>query len=60
MFGKFWCPVVTLVTFSSNHRNFERNPPPPQKNIKNQQIKKKNLKNPKNLKKIPKKSKKNL
>ena len=25
-FGHFWCPVVTLVTFSSNLSNFERNP----------------------------------
>ena len=23
--GNFWCPVVTLVTFISNHSNFERN-----------------------------------
>ena len=22
----FWCPVVTLVTFSSNRSNFERDP----------------------------------
>ena len=53
--GHFWCPVVTLVTFSSNSSNFERNP-------KNQKISKnlnkfkkiqKIQKNPKN----PKKSK---
>ena len=25
-FDNFWCPVVTLVTFSSNISNFERNP----------------------------------
>ena len=25
VFGNFWCPVVTLVTFSSNISNFERN-----------------------------------
>ena len=24
-FGNFWCSVVTLVTFSNNLRNFERN-----------------------------------
>ena len=24
--GNFWCPVVTLVTFSSNLSNFEKNP----------------------------------
>ena len=26
IFGIFWCPVVTLVTFSSNLSNFKRNP----------------------------------
>ena len=26
IFGNFWCPGVTLVTFSSNVSNFERNP----------------------------------
>ena len=26
IFGDFWCPVVTVVTFSSNLSNFERNP----------------------------------
>ena len=25
IFGNFWCPVVTLVNFSSNISNFERN-----------------------------------
>ena len=25
-FGNFWCPVVTLETFSSNLSNFKRNP----------------------------------
>ena len=25
-FCNFWCPLVTLVTFSSNICNFERNP----------------------------------
>ena len=25
IFGNFWCPVVTLVTFSSNLSNFEKN-----------------------------------
>ena len=29
IFGIFWCPVVTLVTFSSNLSNFERNPKKP-------------------------------
>ena len=24
--GHFWCPVVTLVTFSNNHSLFEKNP----------------------------------
>ena len=24
IFGNFWCPVITLVTFSSNLGNFER------------------------------------
>ena len=31
IYGNFWCPVVTVVTFSSNLSNFERN----QKNKKN-------------------------
>ena len=47
IFGDFWCPVETVVTFSSNLSSFERN--------------QKKLKNPKkiqNLKKIQKKSKK--
>ena len=26
IFGNCWCPVATLVTFSSNISNFERNP----------------------------------
>ena len=63
IFGNFLCPVVTLVTFSSNLSNFERNRKKPkkskknpkkfkkiQKNSKNQKIKK-NQKNQKNLKK---------
>ena len=25
IFGDFWCPVETVVTFSSNLSNFERN-----------------------------------
>ena len=41
-FGNFWCPVVTLVNFSSKLSNFERNPKKKQKNHKNL---KKNLKN---------------
>ena len=32
--GIFWCPVVNLVTFSSNFSNFERNPPPFKKKSK--------------------------
>ena len=31
IFDNFWCPVVTLVTFSSNLSNFERNPKKPKK-----------------------------
>ena len=26
IFGNFWCPLVTWITFSSNLSNFERNP----------------------------------
>ena len=45
IFGNFWCPVVTLVTFSSNLSNFERNPQKTKKKKpKNQKISK-NLKN---------------
>ena len=50
-FGNFWCPVVTLVTFSSNLSDFERNPKKPKKSKKNPKIKKKNQK----IKKIEKK-----
>ena len=35
IFANFWCPVVTLVTFSSNLSNFERNPKKPNKSNKN-------------------------
>ena len=31
IFVNFWCPVVTLVTLSSNLSNFERNPKNPKK-----------------------------
>ena len=41
--ANFWCPVVTLVTFSSNLSNFERN--------------RKKPKNPKIIQKIKKVSK---
>ena len=57
IFGIFWCPVVTLVTFSSNLGNLK-------KSKKNPKISK-NFKKLKNLSKIPKipkikkKSKKN-
>ena len=56
IFGIFWCPVVTLVTFSSNHSNIERNRKKPKKSKKKiiqkfQKIqnskKSKNKKNPK-------------
>ena len=42
--GDFWCPVVTLVTFTSNISNFERNP----------KKTKKSKKNPKNVKQFQK------
>ena len=42
-FGNFWCPVVTLVTFSSILRNFEMNP----KNLKKIQKISKQFQNPK-------------
>ena len=35
IFGKFWCPVVSLVSFSSNLSNFERNPRKPKKSKDN-------------------------
>ena len=40
LFGNFWCPVVTLVTFSSNLSNFERNTQKPKKNNQNDFFKK--------------------
>ena len=36
IFGNFWCLVVTLVPFSSNCCNFERNPEEEKKSIENQ------------------------
>ena len=57
IFGDFWCPVVTMVTFSSNLSNFERNNKKKLKNPKKNPKKSKKIQiNPKN----PKKSKKNL
>ena len=38
IFGDFWCPVVTVVTFSSNLSNFERN------KKKNEKVQKKSKK----------------
>ena len=55
IFGIFWCPVVTLVTFSSNLSNFERNPKKTKKIQKNKNPK--ISKNPK-IKKKPKNPKK--
>jgi hypothetical protein len=46
--GLFWFPVVTLVTFSINHSNFQKN-----NNKKKSKISK-NLKNKKNKKKSEK------
>ena len=66
IFGNFWCPVVTLVAFSSNLRNFEmnlkKNKKIPQKIWKISKKKFKKSKNPKKSKKVQKiqiKSKKN-
>ena len=51
IFGNFWCPVVTLVTFISNLSEFERNTKKPKNLKKIPKLKKK-------IKKIKKKSKK--
>ena len=64
IFGDFWFPVVTLVTFSSNLSNFQKSPTNPKKIPKKPKISK-NLKNPKKSKKnnkVPKnfKNAKNL
>ena len=61
-FGDFWCPVVTLLTLSSNLSNFERNHKKPKKTeIQNKKkINKKKMNTKKieylkiSLKKIPK------
>ena len=55
IFGILWCPVVSLVTFSSNLSNFERNP----KKTKNPKISKKFQKISKNpkIQKSPKNQK---
>jgi hypothetical protein len=50
IFGNLWCPVVTVVTFSSNLRNLEIN-----QKKKTKKSQKKTQKNPKNSKKNPKK-----
>ena len=63
IFGIFWSPVITLVTFSSNISNnnkkkskkFQKN----SNNFKKIPNFKKRPKNPKNLKKNPKNKKKN-
>ena len=52
IFCNFWCPVVTLVTFSSNLSNFEKNP---KKKPKKYKTNPKNSNNSKNSK-IPKKN----
>ena len=57
IFENFWCPVVTLVTFSSNLRNFEWNPKNPPKSQKKPEKIPKIPKIPK-IQKIQKKSKK--
>ena len=38
--GHFWCPIVTLVTFSSKLSNFKKNPTSPKKNPKKFKLKK--------------------
>ena len=50
----FWCPVVTLVVFSSNLSNFERHPDKPKKSLK----KFKKFQKSKKLKKSKKSTKK--
>ena len=54
-FVNFWCPVVTLVTFSSNPSNFKRNPKKKQQKKLKKKIQKnsKKFQNFKNLKKSP-------
>ena len=47
--GDFWCPVVTLVTFSSNLKKNQQQKNPPPKKLKQ----KKTLKNPKKTKNLP-------
>ena len=54
IFGNFWCLVVTLVIFSSNLCNFERNPKKPKKIQRKSKKFHKISKNPKNPKKNPK------
>ena len=60
IFGIFWCPVVTLVTFSSNLSNFARIPKKPKKSKKKKTIQKfqkvQKFKNVQNIKKIFKKN----
>ena len=51
IFVNFWCPVVTLVTFSSSLSNFERNPKTHKKKSKILKFFKKSKKIQKNLKK---------
>ena len=57
IFDNFWCPVVTLVAFSSNLSNFERNPKKPKKKEEEKKKKKISKKNPKKNQKSIKKQK---
>ena len=58
IFGDFLCPVVTLVTLSSNISNFERNPKKYQrKKIQKKYNKFQKIQNPKKIQKIQNKSK---
>ena len=55
IFGDFWCLVVTLVTFSSNFSNIERNPKKKQKKILKGRRKKDKFLKSKKMKQIQKK-----
>ena len=51
LFGNLWCPVVTMVTFSSNLINFERK--------KDKNLKEKKKRKSQKIQKSQKKPKKN-
>ena len=63
IFGNFWCPLVTLVTFNSNKKNISQKFPKIKKILKSKTVQKIQTmlkKNSKKIQKIPKKIQKSI